>query len=418
MFTQGFLDWFARVFAGAQIKGKRVFGGYVGYALVSPPCRHYVCAMRHSVASMDHASSFDRQTADADSVTLSPPSRARIPDDAAMLRTAAELTRDINTANPLIYWGDFLGSAAVGYAALYGAMILPTGWAIVAGVVAVLALYRAGSFIHELTHIKHSSLPGFRLGWNLLVGVPMLVPSFMYEGVHTLHHARTRYGTVEDPEYLPLALMKPWTLPVFVIASLLAPVAVLFRYGVLTPLSLLSPKLREIVVQRYSGLQINPAFRRRAPEGELKQQWFWQEAACSIWAVTLIAMVATGVVPLRIFLIGIGVASAVMLLNQVRTLVAHLWENEGEAMTVTAQYLDSVNVPPPAMLPALWAPVGLRYHALHHLLPSLPYHALGEAHRRVSAAVGADSPYHKGNYAGLPGLIGRLAKSTMRGKAA
>ena len=149
----------------------------------------------------------------------------------------------------------------------------------------------------------------------------------------------------------------------------------------------------------------------------MKRQWFWQEAACSVWAIALIAMVATGVVPLRMFLTSVGVVSAVMLINQIRTLVAHLWENEGEAMTVTAQYLDSVNVPPPSMLPALWAPVGLRYHALHHLLPSLPYHALGEAHRRVSAAVAPDSPYHKGNYAGLPGLIGRLAASTMRGKA-
>ncbi len=362
---------------------------------------------------METLTSFDRQDAE----TLSVPVRTRIPDDVAMLRTAAELTRDINTAKPSIYWTDFLASSAIGYTALYQAITLANGWAIVAGLVAILALYRAGSFIHELTHIKHSNVPWFRFGWNLLIGVPMLVPSFMYEGVHTLHHARTRYGTAEDPEYLPLALMKPWTLPVFVVASVLAPVAVLIRYGVLTPLSLLSPKLRQIVTERYSGLQINPAFRRRAPEGELARQWFWQEAACSIWAISLIAMVATHIIAAQAFVIGLGVASAVMLLNQIRTLVAHLWENEGEAMTVTAQYLDSVNVPPPSMLPALWAPVGLRYHALHHLLPSLPYHSLGEAHRRVSVAVAPESPYHKGNYAGLLGLIARLATSTMRGKS-
>jgi fatty acid desaturase len=369
--------------------------------------------MPQTMKMMDNAASLDLVPGDTPDTVARTAARARIADDTAMLRAAAELTRDINSAKPAIYWADFLASALGGYTALYGAMVLPTGWAILAAVVAVLALYRAGSFIHELTHVKHSALPGFRFGWNALVGVPMLVPSFMYEGVHTLHHARTRYGTVEDPEYLPLALMKPWTLPLFVVASLLAPIAVLLRFGILTPISLLSPKLREMVVQRYSGLQINPAFRRRAPEGELKRQWFWQESACSVWAVSLIALVATGIVPLRLFLIGLGVASVVMLLNQVRTLVAHLWENEGEAMTVTAQYLDSVNVPPPSLLPALWAPVGLRYHALHHLLPSLPYHSLGEAHRRISAAVTADSPYHKGNYAGLPGLVGRLAASTM-----
>jgi fatty acid desaturase len=81
---------------------------------------------------------------------------------------------------------------------------------------------------------------------------------------------------------------------------------------------------------------------------------------------------------------------------------------------VTAQYLDSVNVPPPAFLPMLWAPVGLRYHALHHLLPGLPYHALGTAHKRIIGALDADSVYHKGNYTGLPPLAMRLAASTFK----
>jgi fatty acid desaturase len=337
-----------------------------------------------------------------------------IADDKAMLRAAAELTRDLAAPRPWIYWTDMTASALGGYVSLAVAMTArSTGLAITAGAVAALALYRAISFIHEVSHMKHAALPGFRLGWNALVGVPLLTPSFMYEGVHNLHHARTRYGTSEDPEYLPLALMKPWTLPLFIVVSALAPIALLVRYAVLSPLSLLGPKLRTLVMERYSALAINPQFRRRAPEGEARMIWTRIEIAASVWALSIVALVTTGVVPLRSVLVAFAVVSAVAVVNQVRTLVAHLWENEGEAMTVTAQYLDSVNVPPPAYLPALWAPVGLRYHALHHLLPSLPYHALGEAHRRITAALDRDSPYHKASYTGAIGLMGQIARSTM-----
>lgn len=353
-------------------------------------------------------------TFDAASAADAPAPRRRIADDTALLRAAAELTRELSTASPRIYWADFLASALVGYAALVATILAGSlGWALAFGAIAVLALYRAESFIHELTHMKHSTLPGFRAAWNALIGVPMMVPSFMYEGVHNLHHAKTRYGTADDPEYLPLALMKPWTLPAFILIAALAPIGLIIRFAVLAPLSLLSPKLREIVVARYSGLVINPDFRRRPPEGEAKALWTKLEIAASLWAITLVTLVATGVLPLRAFLIMMGVASAVAVLNQVRTLVAHLWENEGEPMTVTAQYLDSVNVPPPGTLPALWAPVGLRYHALHHLLPSVPYHNLGTAHRRLCAVLEPGSPYFKANYKGLSGLMWKIGLSSV-----
>ena len=351
--------------------------------------------------------------ATADAPTGHQPARVRkseIPDDRAMLKAAAELTRDINTARPEIYWPDMIVSALVGYAALAGAILLePTWLAVLSGAVSVMALYRALLFIHEITHLHRDALPGFRTAWNLIVGMPMLMPSLMYEQVHTLHHARTKYGTADDPEYLPLALMKPWSLPAFVLIALLAPIGLLIRWGVLAPLGLFVPALRRMAWERFSSLSINPDFRRRAPDAKDRGWFLFQQVGATAWALLLLSTpLWLGWKPL---LVALAVTSAVAVFNQLRTLVAHLWENDGEAMSVTAQYLDSVNVP--SWMAGFWAPVGLRYHAVHHLIPSMPYHSLHEAHRRIAAHLGEGSTFHGANHAGMGPLLGRISRSTM-----
>ncbi len=338
--------------------------------------------------------------------------KSAIKDDMGMMRAARDLTKDIAEANPRIFWPDMLASAALGYSALAGAILVENMvLAVALGLLASLALYRALLFIHELAHIHRNALPAFRTTWNILVGIPMLTPSLMYEGVHTIHHQRTRYGTIEDPEYLPLALMKPWSLPLFILISLLAPPALLIRSAILVPLGIVIPPLRRLVWQRFSALAINPDFRRRDPASELRRRFFWQEVGCTVWSITLLSSVYF--IGWRPLLIALAIFSFTAVFNQVRTLVAHLWENDGEAMTVTAQYLDSVNVPPPGWMAEIWAPVGLRYHALHHLMPSMPYHSLPEAHRRLKKHMGFGSTYDGANHPGLVPLIGRLAKSTM-----
>lgn len=335
---------------------------------------------------------------------------AQIPDDKAMLRAAAELTRDINTARQEIYWPDMIGSALLGYATLAGAILVETTWqAIALGVVSVFALYRALLFIHEITHLHRDALPGFRTAWNLLVGIPMLTPSLMYESVHTLHHARTKYGTVEDPEYMPLALMKPWTLPLFVLVAALAPLAVLLRWGVIAPLGLIFPSMRRAAWERFSSLSINPSFRRRPAEGKERRWFLFQQIGASVWAIFL--MTTPFWLGWRPLAIAFVIAAAVAVFNQLRTLVAHLWENDGESMTVTAQYLDSVNVP--SFIAGIWAPVGLRYHAVHHLIPSMPYHSLHEAHKRISAKLGDQSTFAEASHPGMIPLVGKIARSTM-----
>lgn len=322
-------------------------------------------------------------------------------DEVGFLRQANSLTADLSTPSAAIYWTDLVLTAAVAWSGV--ALTATThGLAVglAAGLVGLLALYRGLSFIHEISHLKPKDVPGFRLGWNLLVGVPLMTPSMMYEGVHTLHHAKHRFGTARDPEYLPLERYSPFKLALFAAISLLAPLGVILRSGILVPLSFVVPSVRRFVRTKLSALVINPDFVREDND-KTRFDWLAQEIGCWLWCWGVAAATVAGLVPVRVVLTWFALFSLATFVNQLRTLVAHYWHNDGEVMSFEDQFLDSVNVPPPALLPFLWAPVGLRYHALHHLLPRVPYHNLGKAHARLSARLAATSPYHRVEEKGL-----------------
>lgn len=319
----------------------------------------------------------------------------------SLTRQAYALTDDLMTPNAVVFWIDLLLSVTLmwgGFLLAATASHLAIGLA--AGLISALALYRALSFIHELTHIRDDEAPGFRFGWNVLVGVPLMTPSLMYEGVHNVHHVKDRFGTALDPEYLPLSRYTPLSLAAFLFVALLAPIGVLIRSAILIPLSFLFPPLRRFVRQRLSALVINPDFVREDMT-RMRAAWLVQDIACWLWSWALVAATVAGWLPARFVLTGLAIFSLATFINQARTLVAHHWDNDGGKMTLDEQFLDSVNVPPPNLASELWAPVGLRYHALHHLLPRLPYHNLGKAHARLAQALAPDSPYHRASQRGL-----------------
>jgi fatty acid desaturase len=334
-----------------------------------------------------------------------------LPRAVELVAEAQRLTSDLTRPNAWIYWTDLLLTAVALYSGLALAVLAHGAPAWAGGALCGLALYRGVSFIHELTHLRSDQIPGFRAGWNILIGVPFLAPSLLYEGVHNLHHLRQVYGTPEDPEYLPLSRRRPIVLAGFLATAALAPLGGFLRFAVLTPLSLLFPTLRGAVIDRFSAMSINPAFRRQDLAAARRPAWRAQEIGAWLWSWALVGLAAWGGLPARAVLTGGAIMAVAAVINQLRTLVAHSWTSDGKPMSVADQFLDSINVPPPGFAPLLWAPVGLRYHALHHLLPGVPYHGLAEAHRRLVAALPATSAYHQAQHGGLSAplraLIGR-----------
>ena len=83
-------------------------------------------------------------------------------------------------------------------------------------------------------------------------------------------------------------------------------------------------------------------------------------------------------------------------MNSIRTIGAtHRYRSKGEEYTFQEQFLDSVNIESNRLDTLILCPVGLRFHALHHLFPGLPYHALSEVHSRLSNYLPQVSDYHK-----------------------
>jgi len=314
------------------------------------------------------------------------------------LREAHHLVRDLMTPNPWIYWSDFLFHITLGWAAFFTALLSPlfSLWQLAGYVVAVLALYRSAVFVHELAHLKKGTFKNFRLVWNILCGIPLMIPSFTYDGVHNDHHKPDVYGTSKDGEYLPFATRKPSEMVVYVLLSLLIPIFLVARFLLLTPLSYLIPPLRKIVWKRASSLTIDPTYQRAENAIRNDLNWRQQEMAVCLFAAIVIGLVVLEVFPYSVLVLWYLIAVTVFILNSLRTLAAHAYRNPGEQkMSLAEQYLDSINITGNFLITPLWAPVGLRYHATHHLFMSMPYHNLGKAQRRLVNGLTDNTQYIK-----------------------
>src|SRR4029079_1004401 len=214
------------------------------------------------------------------------------------LAKTRQLVNDLFTPNPRIYWADFLSSLVVG-AICFGLVRRATLWnlstpALVAVqaaffVASAVLYYRAALFIHEITHLRDNTFARFRFFWNLMCGVPFLMPSFLYY-THVEHHMRKHFGTERDGEYLPLGKSHPIHLAIFLCQPFVIPLLAVLRFSLLTPLPWLVPPFRTWVHKHMSSMVIDPMFIRPLPTKRFVRVIRLQETACFVFicgAVTL-----------------------------------------------------------------------------------------------------------------------------------
>lgn len=326
------------------------------------------------------------------------------------LAEAFSLVKDLIKPNPVIYWIDFLFSITVGWGAFVVTLKLPNfslGQG-VAYLVSALALYRSLIFIHEIAHFPRNSFKLFRAVWNLSCGFPLCIPAFGYLGVHLDHHKKNKYGTQEDGEYLPFAAQAPWHIVSYLFLIFVLPLVFSGRSLILTPLTLFHRGIRRWVWEHISSLAIDMNYSRPPAPPKDATGFRVQELMTFVYTAVFVGLLVVGVLPIEAAILWYLIGVMGFLLNSLRTLAAHCYRNPGnQTMSFEDQYLDSVDIPG-NFLTGLWAPVGLRYHATHHLFPAMPYHNLGKARRRLETQLSDNSLYQKALRSGLWSSIGIL----------
>jgi fatty acid desaturase len=331
-------------------------------------------------------------------------------------KQARSIVADLFERKAWIYWTDFLVSVTIGYGSatiFMEAKRLPVQ--IIAYLLAVAALYRVSLFMHEISHMRHDEMPIFKRTWNILAGIFMMIPSFFYE-THREHHSSKHYGTEQDGEYLPLAQGTLWGLVLFMAQVLYLPILTFIRFLIITPVSFVFPGVRRWALKHWSSFVIDLKFERHIKKRDQLRTWAWLEFGCFLWACTILTLMFVGFKPWYYIFQIYGLAIGTLSLNHFRTLVAHRYRSDGNPMTHEDQLMDSTDIVGDPIFTEILCPVGLRFHALHHLFPGLPYHNLMTAHKRLMAQLPADSPYRQVVYPHVFAVLKELVQEIRENK--
>ena len=314
------------------------------------------------------------------------------------------------------YWFDFGLCVLIGYSAghLFLTSPLFSLPQLVAFPITVFWIYRLGSLVHEVCHLGEHEMRVYKVVWNLAVGVPTLTPSPFFTRHHRDHHSQRIYGTPQDPEYV-VHIFRPGHWPsilAYVLCVAIFPLLVFLRF-LLVPLTYIHPRVREWTLKHASSLTMNLRYERKLTKAD---RWAIAaiEVPCFLRAAVIPGLIFIGANHWTRMVLLYAVALGVLFLNQMRQLADHHFESDGANVALSRHILDSCNYTSRDFLTWLFFPFSIRYHGLHHLFPSLPYHNLAAAHACLLLGISADSPYRELDQPGW----WAVAKRTLFGKPA
>jgi fatty acid desaturase len=221
------------------------------------------------------------------------------------------------------------------------------------------------------------------------------VPAYSHT-THIYHHRLATFGTELDPEYELWSERPWWFLARPLVLSLLYPLFLILRFGLLPLIfGLLPLQSQRWIHKSLSTFVMNLKFERPYSLPDF-QRMRREDLFCSVYFLALLATVFLASIPLQIFVIMYLQIILISWLNTYRALVAHRYSGVAtkDEDPIQAMLSDSVVIEG-CWYSELWAPNQLRFHSTHHLLPGIPYHNLKKAHEKLKQILPAEHPYRK-----------------------
>ncbi|EXJ13531.1 fatty acid desaturase family protein [Imhoffiella purpurea] len=273
---------------------------------------------------------------------------------------------------PLIYYGDFTLSMT-GFVAAFVLCLHTTGLAFALSLFASSAcLYRAGAFIHELTHqYRRGRLEGFYRLWNLTAGAVVMMPAVRFFDPHRTHHKTGIFSTRQDPQYM--LLRTDWKLAVLVL--LVSP----FVMPIVSFLFMLAASLGERVdiegaIERYLERKKGAAVGSALPQAYRREMTVYSRYYLVV--VGLYVWLWPETIPLM-YAVQVGA----WWLGILRIPLEHEMRAYRETSGARDHVVDSFTVESP--FAEILQPLSLRLHTAHHMYPGVPYHNLPALHREL-----------------------------------
>jgi fatty acid desaturase len=310
-----------------------------------------------------------------------------------------EKMQDLKKVKKSTYWFDLCFTAFVAWASFFIAYHTQSRAIVtVLLIISAVFLYRGLCLVHEVAH-HASQIKGYRMAWDLFFGIPFLYPSYVYEK-HLEHHRTDVFGSDKDAEYFILRNKMGDLLYFLFWGQFILPAKAILR-SLVFPGVFFSKKFATFFEMHLSNFYLNPEYEARLLPKRIKEGLYKEDICCSLLAYVVLALIFAQVLSPYLLLYWYAAAFVLSILNSIRVAVCTHNYTHLANMDRTEQIADSYTLNKVTIISTLIAPFGLRYHALHHMFPGIPYHSLGKAHTQLCKTF-PDHPAYKATFTTIP----------------